>query len=536
MTQLPTHDPIDLIERHFAAGNGVGAAARGEVIRQALELLQGWLKGDRAHAYPVTPLADLAALFEQPAPPAHGMDEGALLAHIESTVLAHSAQLHHPQYIGHMTQALPWFSVIAEAITAALNQNQVKIETAYASTLVEKQVLGWMHRLVYGRDDAFYHAALHASSQPLGNMVGGGTMGNLSALAVALERALPGTRERGLYATLSESPWRGVAVIGSTRIHYSLKKAVATLGMGQQSLHLVPVGRDNRIDLALLQAKLDELRAQRIRVVAVVGIAGATETGAIDPLAELAAAARAEDAWFHVDAAWGGALLIDPAMRPLYAGIEQADSVVIDGHKLMFVPMAQGMLLLRERGSLDSLVHHANYIIRANSGDLGQTSLEGSRRFDAFKLWISFKLLGVDGYIGLLRHAARLSAAMKALLREQPDFELLTDSHTFILTYRYIPATVRAALARLLEEGRDAEAAALNGRINQLNSALQEAQKARGVSFVSRTFLESTGHPGGTTVLRAVLTNVTTTPQHLHAIVEEQRQLGAGLCAQFELG
>lgn len=518
-----------LIDQHFAAGD----ASVQPVVRQALDMLRGWLAADRSHTYPTTPLARLAERFTQYAAPGQGMDAAALLEEVEAAVLAHSAQLHHPRYIGHMTQALPWFSVIAEAVTAALNQNQVKIETAYASTLVEKQVLGWVHRLVYGRDDGFYAEALRAASQPVGNMVGGGTMGNLSALAVALERALPGTRERGLFETLGESGWRGVAVIGSTRIHYSMKKAVATLGLGQQALHLIPVERDNRIDLAALQAKLDELRARRIKVIAVVGIAGATETGAIDPLAALAEAARAEGAWFHVDAAWGGALLVDPEARPLYAGIEQADSVVIDGHKLMWVPMAQGMLLFRERASLDSLTHHANYIIRANSGDLGQTSLEGSRRFDALKLWLSFKLLGVEGYVSLLRHAGRLTQQMKALLLEAPDFELLTESSTFILTYRFIPAPVRAELARLIDGGGFREASELNGRVNLLNSALQETQKSRGASFVSRTFLESTGYPGGTTVLRVVLTNVTTTTADLRAILAEQREIGLALAAEY---
>ena len=161
--------------------------------------------------------------------------------------------------------------------------------------------------------------------------------------------------------------------------------------------------------------------------------------------------------------------------------------------------------------------------------------MEGSRRFDAFKLWLSFKLLGVEGYLSLLRQAGRLTQEMKALLQGAPDFELLTESDTFILTYRFIPAPVRAELARLVQEGYLEDATALNGRVNLLNSALQEAQKRRGASFVSRTFLESTGYPGGTTVLRAVLTNVTTTPAHLRAILLEQHEIGAALAAEYQL-
>ncbi|MBB5609938.1 MULTISPECIES: pyridoxal-dependent decarboxylase [unclassified Janthinobacterium] len=521
-----------LLQQHFSIDALQQAPAP---LQQALRMLGGWLAAGRDTPYPHTPYAELIPQLSSIAPPAHGMAVTDFLQELDATVLANTAQLNHPRYIGHMTQALPWVSVLAEAFTAALNQNQVKIETAYVSTLIEKQILGWLHRQVYQHDDAVYTQAMAATSGALGNVVNGGTMGNLTALAVALEHHLPGTRKRGLFATMQESGYSGLAVIGSARSHYSAKKALATLGLGENALHLVPVDRDNRIDITALETTIAGLKARNIKVVAMIGIAGTTETGAIDPLAAMAAIAARENIWFHVDAAWGGALLIAEQFRPLYDGIALADSVVIDGHKLLWVPMAQSMVLFKDSASLNLLKHNANYILRDNSGDLGQTSLEGSRRFDTLKLWATFKVLGVSGYTTLLQQAATLSRQLQDLLAWQQDFELLTRSDTFILTYRYVPAHLRQRMAALLESGQIEAATALNQQLNTLTAKLQNRQKAEGHSFVSRTVLESTPYPGPTNVLRVVMSNVQTRPQHLQAILDEQRAIGQALVAELGL-
>ncbi|MES2758528.1 MAG: aminotransferase class V-fold PLP-dependent enzyme [Pseudomonadota bacterium] len=521
-----------LLRQHFSCGTLDSDPAP---LQRALAMLRDWLAPAGKPAYPPTPFAELTETFDDYAMPAHGIGVDAFLGELQQRVLAHTAHLNHPRYLGHMTQALPWATIMAETFTAALNQNQVKIETAYASTLVEKQLLGWMHRKVYQCDDAYYAQAMRSRNQAIGNLVNGGTMGNLTALAVALERQLPGTRREGLCAALAKSGHRGLAVVGSARVHYSLKKAMATLGLGENALHTIPVDRDNRIDMHALQARLDELRAAGIKLLALVGIAGTTETGAIDPLAQLAALARREGAWFHVDAAWGGALLVADQFRHLYDGVEQADSVVIDGHKLLWVPMAQSLVVFRDSASLDCLKHHANYIIRNNSGDLGQTSLEGSRRFDALKLWAAFKILGVSGYATLLSRAASLAATMRELIRDDEDFELTSDSSTFILTYRYAPAGLRDVMAQLVATGATGDAVALNLQLNALNAALQERQKANGNSFVSRTLLERSPYPDGITVLRVVLTNVTTTEGDLRAVLAEQQVLGRTLMSELGL-
>jgi len=516
----------ELLKTYFSAK---GLDKDPALLQQSLRLIREWLFVDKRHAYPPADFENLKKEFNAPAMPLDGAGMDAVLDVLRQKVFAHSVPVNHPKYIGHMTQALPWVSVMVETFIATLNQNQVKIETAYSSTLVEKQVLGWMHRQIYRFDAAFYRDCFQSNEATLGNMVNGGTMGNLTALSVALESQLPGLRKKGFLTILREKEYAGFAVLASARVHYSVKKSLATLGLGEDALCVIPTDENNRIRLDLLEERIAELKRSNIKILALIGVAGTTETGSIDPLEELGRIAQREDMWFHVDAAWGGALLLAEKYRDMFHGIEMADSVVIDGHKLFWVSMAQGMVLFKNEKSLNHLLHAANYIIRKSSGDLGRTSLEGSRRFDALKLWFSFKLFGLKGYEALLDQCALLATSMRELVMEDPDFELITCSYTFILTYRFAPRAMQARLRESMQNGDTRRAESLNETLNRMNIALQDEQKRRGLSFVSRTMLESTPYPGQTTVLRVVLTNMLTTVEDLKEILDEQREIGRQL-------
>ena len=516
----------DLLKTYFSAE---GLEQDPALLQHVMQLVREWLFVEKDHAYPPADFEALKQAFIEPEMPQDGAGMPAVLAALEKQIFAHSVPVNHPRYIGHMTQALPWISVLVEAFIATLNQNQVKIETAYSSTLVEKQVLGWMHRQIYRFADAFYRDSFRSNEATLGNMVNGGTMGNMTALSVALESQMPGLRRKGFHTLLREKDFEGFAVLASARVHYSVKKSLATLGLGEDALHVIPTDANNRIRLDLLEKEIAALKTRKIKIVALVGVAGTTETGSIDPLAELGRIARREDIWFHVDAAWGGALLLSEKHHHMFDGIEMADSIVIDGHKLFWVTMAQGMVLFKDDSSLNHLMHSANYIIRKSSGDLGRTSLEGSRRFDALKLWFSFKLFGLKGYEMLLDRCAMLARSMRELILEDPDFELITCSDTFILTYRYAHSAMQEQIKACMSDGNLQKAAELNDEVNRLNVALQDEQKRCGRSFVSRTLLESTPYPGQITVLRVVLTNLLTTVDDLKAVLAEQKEIAAML-------
>jgi len=321
-------------------------------------------------------------------------------------------------------------------------------------------------------------------------------------------------------------------IVGSELAHYSLSKAADLLGLGERGLSEVPVDASGRVDLQALRRTLTTHRERGERVMAIVGVAGTTESGAIDPLGELACLASELGAHFHVDAAWGGPLAFSSRHRSLLAGIERADSITIDGHKQLYMPMGVGMVLFRDPRQAAVVEKQARYIIRAGSPDLGRRSVEGSRAAMALHLHAGLHLLGQRGYAQLIDRGIARAQEFAAAIRARPSFELVVEPTTNIVNYRYLPPALRAQ-ARAGDLSSDEQ-----NLLNRLNERLQTAQREIGQSFVSRTTLAYTRHGRGPAqvVLRAVIANPLTQRAHLEAVLDEQEKLGAGLSAEAEDG
>jgi glutamate decarboxylase len=271
-------------------------------------------------------------------------------------IAPHAVNVASPYFVGHMTAAIPFFMVHLKTITAALNQNTVKLETSKVVSIIEKQVIAKIHRLVFDRSRSFYDEHVQHAGTTLGSFVEDGTLANITALWVARNLLfddrpdVAGVEQEGLSAAMADRGVRRCVVLVSRLGHYSLKKAGGLLGIGSDNVIAVDVDADYRIDLAALQRTLDQFGENDgpTRVVAVVGIAGTTETGSVDPLAALAAICRDRQVHFHVDAAWGGPTLMSDRYRHLLEGISLADSVSIDGHKQFYMPMSCGMVFFRD--------------------------------------------------------------------------------------------------------------------------------------------------------------------------------------------
>jgi len=270
---------------------------------------------------------------------------------VKEKLVAQSVHTAAPGFVGHMTSALPYFMLPLSRIMTALNQNLVKVETSKAFTPMERQVLAMLHRLVYARDDDFYPQWIHKSQYALGAFCSGGTIANITALWVARNRLcapqgeFKGIAREGLFKALQHLDCNGLAVLVSRRGHYSLGKAIDVLGLGRDNLIQIDTDEKNRIDMQQLRNTCARLQTEGIKPLAIVGIAGTTETGNIDPLDEIADLAAELNCHFHVDAAWGGPTLFSETHRSLLRGIERADSVTIDAHKQLYVPMGAGMVL-----------------------------------------------------------------------------------------------------------------------------------------------------------------------------------------------
>lgn len=444
------------------------------------------------------------------------------------TLVAQSVHTASPRFIGHMTSALPYFLLPLAKLMVGLNQNLVKIETSKAFTPLERQVLGMMHHLVYAEDEGFYRRWMHNADHALGAFCSGGTVANITALWVARNNllaasdAFAGVSVEGLPAALQYYGFNRLVVLVSERGHYSLSKAADVLGIGRKNIIAVPTDAANRIQIDALRKTADDVTKSGGRVMAIVGIAGTTETGHIDPLLEIAEIAQEIEAHFHVDAAWGGATLMSEQYRPLLQGIERADSVTIDAHKQMYVPMGAGMVLFRDPALVHAIEHHAEYVIRRGSKDLGSLTMEGSRPGMAMLVYSALHVMGRRGYELLINTSMAKARFFAELIEQQADFEVITQPELCLLTYRYIPRSLK----RRLQEARAEQIEHVTPSLNVLTKYIQKVQRENGRSFVSRTKLTPAQyHRTPTLVFRTVLANPLTSESMLAEIIEEQRSI-----------
>ncbi len=501
-------------------------------------------------------LPELSRIFDQISIPDSPLLIKDVLSEIKTKVIGHSVKVGNPYYIGHMTSAIPYFMILLEMIIAALNQNQVKIETAKASSFVERELTAWLHNLIFDRKDSFYNNNIHNPRVALGNVTSDGTLANLTALMVAREKAFPpegefpGARVAGMDKALRHYGYTRGVVLVSTRGHYSITKAANLLGIGESNVIIIPVDDNNHIDIRKLRRRIKAFREgrdnEKTKIIAIVGIAGTTETGNIDDLEALSEISRGVDAHFHVDACWGGSALLVDEYRPLFKGIQDADSVSIDAHKLLFCPMSMGMILFRSEKDLNLIRHSSRYIIRRNSVDIGRFTIEGSRPFACLKPWASLKIIGRKGYGLLFRHARESTDYLRSILDNCGNFETMNVPELFILNYRFIPEIVReqisiwsdiASSSKVGKKTKDADKKIrkVNRLINGLNVKLHRELRRDDTTFVSRTTLESTRYrPQNIVVLRAVLINPLTDKKVLHEIVETQNRIGLLIWREFE--
>ena len=443
-------------------------------------------------------------------------------------LVSQSVHTASPSFVGHMTTALPYFMLPLSRIMIALNQNLVKTETSKAFTPLERQVVGMIHQLMFQCDEDFYAKWMHDSRHALGAFGSGGTVANLTALWAARNNAFPedadfkGVRREGMYRALRHYGFEGAAVLTSHRGHYSLRKAADLLGIGSRQLILVDTDDANKMDPEQLRCSCLSLTDQGVRVMSIVGIAGTTETGSVDPLDELADVAREFDCHFHVDAAWGGPTMFSRKYRSLLKGIEKADSVTIDAHKQLYVPLGAGLVVFRDPKTLNSIEHHAQYVIRKGSKDLGSITLEGSRPGMAMLVYAGLNIIGRQGYELLINRGIELASAFAEMIRNRADFELISEPELNILTYRYVPTTVREAL----EYGDRDKVRELNKGLNKITRYIQKTQRAQGRAFVSRTRLNPARYDGDAVIVfRVVLANPLTTLEILSDILEEQESI-----------
>src|SRR5205823_5513707 len=369
---------------------------------------------------PATP-AQLRTLFDEPLP-INGMPAEDILARFARDVAPHAMQIPSPRYFGQFNPTPLAIGVWADALCSALNQNAGAWRNGPTSALIEDRVIRWLCELVGYGGGAF------------GVLASGGSEANLIALKCARDSVEGGIRSLGMQRASGE-----LIVYASEQCHFSLEKSVDILGMGRQSLHKIDTDERFHIRLDRLQEQIEKDRREGCIPCCIVGMAGATSTGVIDPLPELAAIARENGCWFHVDAAYGGGLAFSDRHRDKLHGIELAHSMTFDPHKWMFVPFACGAPLVREGAKVlrDSFDISPEYL----SEDRGFADAQydffrygqmGTRRLNALKLWMAFKFMGKSGYSETVERHIELTQHLAARLDELPDFERAGEVETAV--------------------------------------------------------------------------------------------------------
>jgi aromatic-L-amino-acid/L-tryptophan decarboxylase len=416
----------------------------------------------------------------------HGIDPFELVDRVVEGLRTYQTQTSHPRYFGLFNPASTTMGIAADFLVAAFNPQLAAWSHSPFAIEVEDRLMR-----SFGRRLGFEPSAAE------GVFTSGGAEANHTGLLVALESVFPQWKRGGVRAL----PGQPVLYV-STEGHHSVAKAVRLAGLGDDALHTVPVGDDLRMDIDALRDRVRADRGEGAAPFMVVATAGATSAGTIDDIAAVAEVAAAEGLWCHVDAAWGGAALLVPELRGHFAGIERADSVVVDAHKWLSVPMGAGMFLTRHPDLLPrTFAVGTPYMPQAVGGspvDPYLRSMQWSRRFIGLKLFLSLAAAGWEGYAAVLRHQVALAERLRREL----------DRHGWEVVNRTpLPVVCFVDRTEASAEHLDAIVAAVVGA---------------GRAWISMARI-GTGQP----VIRVCVTNYRTTEQDIDALVEAVNQARA---------
>lgn len=397
----------------------------------------------------------------------------------------------HPRFFGYVASPSTPVGAYADLLASTLNANVTCWRSAPSGTDIEKMVVRWLGSLV-GYD--------HNSR---GLLTSGGSMANLIAvLAASRRKAGVSVSTGGLWN--SGTP---LTLYVSSEAHMSVAKAADVLGLGRDYVRDVPCDTQFRMDVSSLHAAILDDLSRGLRPFCVVGSAGTVGTGVVDPLNEIADLAEEFDLWFHVDGAYGAPAALDPAKSALFRGMNRADSLALDPHKWLYVPVDVGCLLFRDeqvfRAAFSS--EDAEYVKRHGYSDdqafaYWDYGVELSRRFRALKVWLTLRYYGTRRIAAAVSDDNKLASYFGELVKAADDFELLAPVELSICCFRYVPSDKKKLLA-----DANGSRSAVEKELDELNSRIMNLVQTGGRAYLSNA------NVAGRFALRACITNFRTT-------------------------
>ena len=452
-----------------------------EVVDRVLDRWSGlrrdraWNTADRVHT---------EGLLREPAPES-GRDPDEVIQRVLRDVLPYAGRIDHPRFFAFIPASPTWPSFLAHVLTSGFNIFQGTWLESAGPSQVELVVLDWFREWLGMPETAG------------GLFTSGGSAATLDALVAARHAA--GNDDR-------------LVLYESDQCHAAVHRAARICGFRDENLRQIPTDDHYRLDVAALAEAVRRDRAEGRKPFMVSANAGATNTGAIDPLDAIADLCAREGLWFHVDAAYGGFAILDEATRPKLKGIERADSVVLDPHKWLFQPYETGCLMVRDAALLrdafrimpeylqdaDMTLEHVNFADRG---------LQLSRSFRALRVWMSIQMLGLDEFRVVIRRAMRLARDAEAHIRDSARLELLSPASLGMVCYRFHPPGVDPSM------------------LDSLNRAIQEEIVESGFAMISSTRLQ------GAYSLRLCILNYRSTWEDVRATLARVEEIGRRLRA-----
>lgn len=483
----------------------LGAEAGNEAYREAITAArEAVLDAAGEGPYSGATYRDLREAVDAVDPiPESGGGLDAALSWARDAILANAVDVSNPRCVGHL-QCPPLVpGLAAEVLLTAFNQSLDSWDQSPSATPVEEALIDELCDL------------FELGPDPDGVFTAGGTESNLLGSLLARDRYVRDRFDRRVRTAGLPPDATDLRLLCSEAGHFTAEQAAAILGLGEDAVVSVPTDDRFRMDPDALDATLARLDDEGARPFALVATAGTTDFGSIDPLAALADRASDHDLWFHVDAAYGGALAFCPDRRDALAGIERADSVAIDFHKLCYQPISCGAFLLGDRTDYDLIAHNAAYLNpetdEANDvSNLVGKSLATTRRFDALKPFLTFRTLGREGIAALVDRTLELADETATLLAADPAFDLAAEPMLNAVVFRYVPRRDHPHLS----EERWAD---------RLNREIRDRLLDAGTAVVARTEV------GGRAYLKVTLLNPKTTLEDTAEIVLNAKRYGAAI-------
>ncbi|HEY7131411.1 MAG TPA: pyridoxal-dependent decarboxylase [Candidatus Limnocylindrales bacterium] len=453
--------------------------------------------------FPVLPAIAPGSVAERlpPAPPTSPEDLDAILADYHGIVEANATHWQHPGFFAYFASTASGPGILGEMLVAALGQNPMLWRTSPSGTELEQVVVDWL-RQALGLPEGFDGLLTDTASTS-----------SLIALAAARQAAGIDAAAAGL-AGRPDVP--ALRVYASEEAHSSIDKACMTLGLGRSSLVRVPTNDRFELRVDALREAIAADRAADRRPIAVVATVGTTSSTSADPVASIADVAAAEGLWLHVDAAYAGAVAIDPGLRGPFAGWERADSIVVNPHKWLWTPVDASLLLSRRldvvRDAFSLVPEYLRTVDSVGDGterNFNEYTPQLGRRFRALKLWLILRWFGVDGLRRRIRHHLDLARELAGWIDDEPDWNRLAPVPFSTVCFRHVPPDLVG------EEGA----------IDAHNAAIMDAVNRSGEAFLSHTKLR------GRFTIRLAIGNLRTERRHvarawelLQAAAEEVRK------------